>query len=412
MQNKTLYLLLFFSIPGIPSKNAINFEIPETERDTIASSVDEQTDSEDFLEFGQVLDCSTSIESLANGQTDTVPTEDKYHFPIERFLRRRQSPSASSTEVEIISKESTTANPIVTVQSSSSSNGVADKSKSPELFTDSENELDETLKVSSQDSFIDLLCKNPIYLEKASKPDVGSKAMPKNVSTPISTLMYGQLQMETENSFVDDSSDDIFADITVKNRTDNVFEITENNAFGNKIQIIAEKERMSHGGDTDDVQFVCVVRKAGEPDDVINLDTEPCTPEHQIGRRTGLIKRTSSKSDSTPPQGWLTKSSRLSPSESGSPRTPTNGKSADRGSSGHSKGSTSGRRKKLESWFKDDDGLMSRQRAVAGINRRRSAPSGGIAKKPSPKKKCFQERLLQHYNKVLVSPSGIDSDFE
>ncbi|XP_055629254.1 uncharacterized protein LOC129770439 [Toxorhynchites rutilus septentrionalis] len=400
---------------GMSSQNASNnFEVPETERDTETPAIDERSESEDYLDFGQVLDCSTQIECVAE-ETDTLPTEDKYHFPIDRLLRRRQTPSSSSTDIEILSNKSTTANPVVNVQSSSSSNGAADKSKSPELFTDdSENELDETLQISSQDSFIDLLHKTPVNLEKTLKANVGLKAMPKNVSTPISTLMYGQLQMETEDSYVDDSSNDIFADITVKNRTDNVFEITENNAFGNKIQIVTDNERPSSVGDTDEVEFVCVVRKAGDPNDVINLDTEASAPKKQIGWGAQLTEKTPPKSGSTTPQGWLTKSSRASPSVNGSPRTPTtnNGKSDDRGSSRRSRGGSSGRRKRLESWFKDDDEFASRQRVGTSSNRRRSAPVGGNTRKPSPKKKCFQERLLQQYNKILVSPSGIDSDFE
>ncbi|XP_062552274.1 protein suppressor of underreplication [Armigeres subalbatus] len=410
-----------------------NIEIPETERTSQAS--EGQTDSEDYIQFGQALiEPSTQIESSSEAlvrKTFTPLTDDNYDFPIDRFLQRK-TPSSSSTDLEIVSKESVTANNPVLV-SSCSSNG---REKSPDLFSDSE---DDTVKVISQDdSLMKLLFKSPVDLERTTQRDLKiPKFLPKfprtNVSTPISKLIHGPLQDETANSSNSDerpSSNDIFADLTVKNpdpnRTD-VFEITDNNAFGNKILVHAEKDSMSPLRDSDDVQFVSVLRPPDGPIEIVDLDTDVCTPKSQNGPPPEPMRRTTpSSKNSLPstPRGWLTKSNRSSDSDS--PRTPktTRKKSTPqsaRRSVGSCSSASSFKRKKLENWFRDaptddEDDFEECRRASMSVNRRRSAPVGGPGgsggKRISPRKKCFQERIIQRYNQILVSPSGMDSDFE
>lgn len=410
-----------------------NIEIPETER---TSQVSEgQTDSEDYIQFGQALiEPSTQTESSSEAlvrKTFTPLTDDNYDFPIDRFLQQK-TPSSSSTDLEIVSKESVTANNPVLV-SSCSSNG---REKSPDLFSDSE---DDTVKVISQDdSLMKLLCKSPVDLDRTTQQDFKiSKFLPRftrtNVSTPISKLIHGPLQDEIANSshtIERPSTNDIFADLTVKNpdpnRTD-VFEITDNNAFGNRILVHAEKDSMSPLRDSDDVQFVSVLRPPDGPIEIVDLDTDVCTPKSQNRLRPEQLRRsTPSSKNSLPstPRGWLIKSNRSSDSDS--PRTPkTTRKKSTPQSARRSVGSCSSaasfKRKKLEDWFRDaptddDDDFEDYRQATMSVNRRKSAPVGGPGgsggKRVSPRKKCFQERIIQRYNQILVSPTGMDSDFE
>lgn len=406
-----------------------NIEVPETERSSQAT--DDQTDSEGYLQFGQALfQPSSQIESSSETlvrKSVIASSDDKYNFPIDRFFQRK-SPSSCSTDLEIVSKESVIANNPILVSSSSSNC----REKSPDLFSDSE---DETVKAISQDdSLLNLLLKSPVDLEKTSKPNAPmQQPLPKflriNVSTPISKLLHGPLQNEIPCTATErPSSNDIFADLTVKNpdpnRTD-VFEITDNNAFGNQILVHAEKDSMSPLRDSDDVQFVSILRP---PDEIVDLDTNACTPKSQNGPAPNPLKRTPSSKGTLPatPRGWLTTKSNRS-SDSDSPRTPKTStrKSTPRTgrrSAGTNSTSSSFKRKKLENWFRDaptddDDDFEDCRRVSTSVNRRKSAPVGGGpggsgGKKVSPRKKCFQERVIQRYNQILVSPSGMDSDFE
>ncbi|XP_065075878.1 uncharacterized protein SuUR [Ochlerotatus camptorhynchus] len=403
-----------------------NIEVPETERSSPAT--EHQTDSEGYLEFGQALvqpssQSESSSETLVR-KSATVLADDKYNFPIDRLLRWK-SPSSSSTDLEVLSKESVLPNQPILV-SSSSSNG---REKSPDLFSDTDEEADETVKLGTQDdSLMNLLLKSPVNLETTSKPDV-PKPLPKflraKVSTPISKLLHGSLHEEPDLSVERSSSNDIFADLSVKNRDPNrtdVFEITDNNAFGNRIQVHAESDSMSPLRDSDDVQFVSVLRGPDNQIEIVDLDTEVCTPKSQNGAPPNRAKRTPSSKESlfSTPRGWLTKGNRSSDSEA-SPRTPTTGRkssSTERAKSTgrRSTGSSNVKRKKLENWFRDDDDddFEDRQRVSTSVNRRKSAPSSsaGCVKRISPRKKCFQDRIYQRYNQILVSPSGVDSDFE
>lgn len=403
-----------------------NIEVPETERSSQAT--EQQTDSEGYLEFGQALvQPSSQSENLSEAlvrKAATVLADDKYNFPIDRLLRRK-SPSSSSTDLEVLSKENTIPNQPILI-SSSSSNG---RDKSPDLFSDTDEESDETVQLGNQDdSLMNLLLKSPVNLEKTSKPNA-PKALPKflraTVSTPISKLLHGSLHEEPDLSGERSSTNDIFADLTVKhpdaNRTD-VFEITDNNAFGNRIQVHAESDSMSPLRDSDDVQFVSFLRGPDNPSEIVDLDTEVCTPKSQNGPPPNRLKRTPSSkgSQSSTPRGWLTKGNRSSDSGA-SPRTPTTGRkstSTERSKSTgrRSIGSSNVKRKKLENWFRDDDcdDFEDCQRISSSVNRRKSAPSSsaGCSRRISPRKKCFQDRIYQRYNQILVSPSGGDSDFE
>ncbi|EDS32222.1 conserved hypothetical protein [Culex quinquefasciatus] len=403
---------------GSPSRSpATNFEVPETE--SSSQKTEQQTDSEGYLEFGQALGCCNSESEISAdtviGKADHQPSilEEKYNFPIDRFLRRK---SSSSSEAQIVSKESVAKSPAVFV-SSSSSNGPA-REKSPDLFTDTEDELDETAKKDSiDDTITKLLMKSPVDLDKTvSQP--APKFPKNNVSTPISKLIHAQLQTTPGSSTQDASSDDMFADVTVRkaadpNRTD-VFEITDNNAFGNQILVHTERACMSplQQDSESDVQFVSVVRQPDDPIEIVDLDTEVSTPKSQTGRN--VHKTPSTTGSGGTPRGWLTKSSRHS-SDGGSPRTPTNSKRSTKcRRSDHGSGSGF-KRKKLDNWFQDDDDRgADGERASTSVNKRKSAPggSGGGSRKVSPRKKCFQERVLHRFNQILVSPTGFDSDFE
>lgn len=418
MYNCIIYIL--------ESEKTPHIEVPETERSS--QTTEHQTDSEGYLEFGQALvQPSSQSENLSETlarKSATVLADDKYNFPIDRFLRRK-SPSSSSTDLEVLSKESVRPNQPILL-SSSSSNG---REKSPDLFSDTDEEADETVKLGTQDdSLMKLLLKSPANMDKTSKPDA-PKPIPKflraNVSTPISKLLHGSLHEEPDRSVERSSSNDIFADLSVKNpdpnRTD-VFEITDNNAFGNRIQVHAENDSMSPLRDSDDVQFVSVLRGPDNPIEIVDLDTEVCTPKSQNGPAPNRSKRTPSSkgSLSSTPRGWLTKGNRSSDGDS-SPRTPTTGRkptSSERGKSTgrRSTGTSNVKRKKLENWFCDDedDDFEDRQRVSTSVNRRKSAPgsSAGCVKRISPRKRCFQDRICQRYNQILVSPSGVDSDFE
>lgn len=404
-------------IPGSPPRSpATNFEVPETE--SSSQKTEQQTDSEGYLEFGQALGCCNSESEISAdtviGKADNQPSilEEKYNFPIDRFLRRK---SSSSSEAQIVSKESVAKSPAVFV-SSSSSNGPT-REKSPDLFSDTEDELDETAKNDTiDDTITKLLMKSPVDLDKTvPQPPKFTKS---NVSTPISKLIHAQLQTTPGSSTQDASSDDMFADVTVRkaadpNRTD-VFEITDNNAFGNQILVHTERACMSplQQDSESDVQFVSVVRQPDDPIEIVDLDTEVSTPKSQTGRN--VHKTPSTAGSGGTPRGWLTKSSRHS-SDGGSPRTPTNSKRSTKcRRSDHGSGSGF-KRKKLDNWFQDDDDRgADGERASTSVNKRKSAPggSGGGSRKVSPRKKCFQERVLHRFNQILVSPTGFDSDFE
>lgn len=397
------------------------FEIPETAE--ASQKTEGQTDSQGYLEFGQALafphsDSGSSVETVIQKPEGSL-TEQTYNFPIDRLLGKK-SPSSSSTEVEMIagSKQSVVSNAIFI--SSSSSNG-AGREKSPDLFTDTEDEADETVKNSTQDSFMNLLLKSPLVMDKTVKPApvLLAKFGSTNVSTPISKLVHGQLCAESETPTGNTSSKDIFADVTTKpvdpNRTDNIFEITENNAFGHKIQVHSDKNSMSPLRNSDDVEFVSVLQKGDEP--ILIVDSEDCTPSLSELTPVEVNKQktpSTTGSGKSTPRGWLSKGDNRSPSGSRSPSTPKTRKNAKRrNGSGRSEGVTvTSRRRKLEQLFEEN--ASSCQTPTARVLRRRSAPASSEActRRYSPRKKCFQERVMKHYNQILVSPSGMDSDFD
>ncbi|XP_058462627.1 uncharacterized protein LOC131437363 [Malaya genurostris] len=389
------------NVPQQPANE--NIEIPETERSSQAT--ENQTDSEGFLEFGQALACGQS-------EGDQPVTEEKYCYSISRLFRVL-SPSSSSTDVEIVSKENGDLNPIVI---SSASTNEAAREKSPDLFSDSDEEADETVKNNSQDSLMDLLLKSPACFEQPAEPAAMPKFAKSNSSTPISKLLHATMHAEREDPTIDDSTNDIFADETTvterkgsPNRTDNVFEITDNNAFGNIVRFDPERDCMSPlKCCSQEIQFVGEYRINDDPIEIIDSQPEMRTPKSAT-KKVVTKKTPSSSGSTTTPQGWLSRSSR----NSSSPRTPT--REASRLSSttksgGSSERTTGFKRKKLENWFKDDGDCG--QASTSNVHWRRSAPSGASARKTSPRKKCFQERIAQRYTRILVSPSGFDSDFE
>ncbi|XP_053687744.1 protein suppressor of underreplication [Sabethes cyaneus] len=395
-----------------------NIEIPETERSS------QTTDTDEYLEFGQALHCTNSDSRSSTGtvilKTEHPIVEEKYHFSIERLLQRK-SPSSSSTDVEILSREGPPVPNVVIVSSSSSSNGGIVRGKSPDLFSDTEDEANQTVKYNSQDSFMDLLLKSPVVFDKMIKHE-SSSALPKlgqsNVSTPISKLMNAQLQSELQG---EESSDDIFADQTTvrkiasPNQTESVFEITDNDAFGNRVRVCAEKKTMSPvNTDVGDVQFIGAVRAMDSPIEISDSQTEVCTPKSQNRQVVDLRLVKSKSAESTGAvkkcTGWLSKTRRSLSLGNTSPKTPTSG---NRTSSAGDRRGSSLKRKKLENLFRDsDDDFADRKRSSTSINRRKLALASGSANRSSPKKKCFQERLIQRYNQILVSPSGFDSDFD
>ncbi|XP_055535785.1 uncharacterized protein LOC129724694 isoform X2 [Wyeomyia smithii] len=397
-------------ILSLPLKE--NIEIPETERSSQVAG--NHTDSEEYLELGQALVCGNS-NSRSSADTIIMKSppfvEEKYYFTIDRPLRRN-TPSSSSNDVEIVSKEVTNA---IVVSSSSNSDKRVGREKSPDLFSDTDDESNKTIKMNSQDSFLDLLLKSPVVFDRIIKTKPSTtrpKLVQSNVSTPISKLMHAQIQDESPD---EESLDDIFADQSTfkqtvsPNRTENVFEITDNDAFGKRVRVCAERKSMSPIDKDLGVQFVAEEQPYNSPIEIVDSQTENCNSKSQNKHPVDLKKATpKSEGTSAKRLGWLSKGRNNASPGGGSPKTPTARKKISSPGFGINRSServsntTSLKRKKLEDLF----------RASTSVNRRKSAPVTSSAKKSSPKKKCFQQRLIERYNQILVSPSGFDSDFE
>ncbi|KFB48234.1 AGAP005819-PA-like protein [Anopheles sinensis] len=344
------------NIPETATSSGGAIDIPET-----------VTDSEGYFQFGQ---------QISGGSTSTQPVlaDDRYRFPVEKLHQQPgtvKAASGSSLSGESLPNAQP---PVVTISSSDS------PPKSPPLFEDTDND---TLSMNSSDEDISILKK----LDKsASKSTPTSRAVPRktelvrrqpSVSTPIAKLMYGSLANVTPQREVNVSSADIFGlspIAPVPPALDNVFEITKNSAFANRIVVREDDEAgvrtmqlADDSSDDDEVQFV------DETVRVINVDDLSGTPKSDQRTSPGAAQRTPPSGGSnlglSPGRGWLGKSLRTS---SVSPRssnvTPTTRTRNSPGSGGNGSTFTRGgvpiirdanRRRKLEELFKDVEGYCS-----------------------------------------------------
>ncbi|XP_058120632.1 uncharacterized protein LOC131293990 [Anopheles ziemanni] len=343
------------NIPETATSSGGAIDIPET-----------VTDSEGYLQFGQ---------QISDGSTSTQPVlaDDRYRFPVEKLNQQPSTlkpASGSSLSGESLPNAQP---PVVTISSSDS------PPKSPPLFEDTDND---TLSMNSSDEDISFLKK----LEKsASKSSPSSSGVPRktelvrrqpSVSTPIAKLMYGSLANVTPHREVNVSSADIFGLSPIAPAApalDNVFEITKNSAFANRIVVREDDEagvrtmQLADDSSDDEVQFV------DETVRVINVDDLTGTPKtNERNISPGAAQRTPPSGGSnlglSPGRGWLGKSNRTS---SISPRssnvTPTTRRNSP-GSGGSGSTFTRGgvpvvrdanRRRKLEELFKDVEGYCS-----------------------------------------------------
>uniref|UniRef100_A0A182KGP7 Helicase ATP-binding domain-containing protein n=1 Tax=Anopheles christyi TaxID=43041 RepID=A0A182KGP7_9DIPT len=318
-----------------------NFTIPET-----------APDSEGYMQFGQEL-FSNGLASSQRSQPAPLATE-RYRFPFEKFLRNQVvgvvRSSSSSLSVESISNGQQQQQPIVISSSDSPS-----RAKSPPLFEDSDHDtrsLTSDSPFSDDDSLMELLANSrtsiplvPTEESRPSSPSIAPHRQP-SFSTPLTKLMFGPLASATGSQpdvTGNLSSMDMFAESLVQADGDNVFEITKNNAFPNRI-VVHEEEAgepslrlVDVSTDDDDVQIVEDVSDYG----IVNLLEETVgTPKSDKHNRAVVCQTTPPSGNGTganqafsPGRGWLGK--RLQTSASVSPasgkNTPSTSRSSPRG---------------------------------------------------------------------------------
>nr|XP_040225805.2 uncharacterized protein LOC120951269 [Anopheles coluzzii] len=338
-------------------------------------------DSEGYVQFGQELS-SNGLASSQRSQPAAFATE-RYRFPFEKFLRSQQGAirsSNSSVSVESIPNGQPQQQQPIVISSSDS----PPRAKSPPLFEDSDHDtrsLHSDTAFSDDDdlSLMELLAnsRSSAPLGKSGRPPSPSIALrrPSSFSTPITKLMFGQLadgQSSQPDGTGNVSSMDIFAESIVQAEGENVFEITKNNAFPNRIVVRGEEEGMpsltlvDDSSDDDDVQ---IVEESCER--VISLTEEPVgTPTRADKLNCAVVCQTTPPSGKgaagansalSPGRGWLGK--RLQTSASVSPasgkNTPTTSRSTPKGGSAGSSCSKplahivrdAKRRKKLDELF-------------------------------------------------------------
>uniref|UniRef100_A0AAG5D771 SNF2 N-terminal domain-containing protein n=1 Tax=Anopheles atroparvus TaxID=41427 RepID=A0AAG5D771_ANOAO len=350
--------------------------IPETDTDTGGGTYAPvtATDSEGYLQFGQ---------QVSDGSTSTQPVlaDERYRFPVEKFLPQ---PAGSKQSGSSLSGESiTSAQPPAPVITISSSDSPANRSKSPPLFEDdTEND---TLTLSSDDdiSLLDLLKKSATkrFPSRGASPKIATDRRLPSFSTPIAKLMFGSLADATPQREVDASSVDMFGvspigpvvAVAAAAAPEDVFEITKNNAFPNRIVVQGAAGgiptvRIADESSDDDVQFVDAT------DGAIALDDPSGTPTGKGRSKALSLQRTppsgGSNLGASPGRGWLGKSLRTSSiSPRSSSTTPTTTRKDSPGGSGgvgssYSRGGVhivrdANRRRKLEELFKDVDGCCN-----------------------------------------------------
>ncbi|XP_052859913.1 uncharacterized protein LOC128267165 [Anopheles cruzii] len=340
-------------------------EIPET-----------APDSEDYLPFGQ---------DISGANTSTQPVEladERYRFPIEKFNRthRPSKSSGSSPSVESVPNGQQPPGPTEVLVVSSSAESVRHP-KSPSLFGDTDNDTASIDSASSDDelTLADILAKSPGNIVPVRNEASLAVLRQASCSTPIEKLIRGPLHHGvTPVSPENVSSGDMFADSLVVEPTtagpaDNVFEITKNNAFANRIVVHEDAARggipmLRLEGDTseDEVQFVDVTERNAQ---LIDLDSEmPGTPKSFNNSRWNKLEALRTPQTGPPPSGsstssgWLGKSLRKTGSGSSGSTTPTSSKqSPQAGQSGSNRRTGSvgryptKRRRKLDDLFQTVD---------------------------------------------------------
>uniref|UniRef100_A0A182NJH2 Nuclear envelope membrane protein n=1 Tax=Anopheles dirus TaxID=7168 RepID=A0A182NJH2_9DIPT len=222
---------------------------PETNDYTVPETA---PDSQGYIQFGQ--DIPSFCSSTQPSASLPMATE-RYRFPFEKFLQSQGQlkSSSSSVSVESLPNGQVPAAEIVLISSSDSPL----RTKSPPLFEESDHDTKSlNSSLSSEDGALFMIDEGPT--------DVGFRARLPSFSTPITKLMYGPLAQqpqEPEPSNV--SSVDMFAESIVAGEpanNDNVFEITKNSAFANRIAVHGGDELRivddDESSDDDDVQFV------------------------------------------------------------------------------------------------------------------------------------------------------------
>uniref|UniRef100_A0A182MWN7 SNF2 N-terminal domain-containing protein n=1 Tax=Anopheles culicifacies TaxID=139723 RepID=A0A182MWN7_9DIPT len=342
------------------------------------------TDSEGYMQFGQ--------EISSHGYVSSQPSQlalatERYRFPIEKFLRSQGQLKSSSSSVSVESIPNGQPFPTggeIVISSSDS----PQRAKSPPLFDDSDHDTKSLSSCTSDTeddiSLMAILASSrnvaPIG-ERVPSPSLAPRRQPSSFSTPIAKLMFGPLANPagSEAEPVNVSSVDMFDEsLGGGENVDNVFEITKNNAFPNRIVVRSEVNgaaslKLANADDSsdEDVQFVnetngCIIDLV---DDIVS------TPKSDILNRAVVCQTTPPSGTLnpglSPGRGWLGKSLRTA---SLSPASGKNTPSTSRGSpnrrGGGSGGSTSNakpitpivrdskRRRKLDDVFQTMD-LMS-----------------------------------------------------
>ncbi|XP_053664019.1 uncharacterized protein LOC128713183 [Anopheles marshallii] len=358
-----------------------NYSIPEIDSSTIPETA---SDSQGYVQFGQ--------EISSHGYSSSQPFQpalatERYRFPIEKFLRNQGQLKSSSSSLSVESiPNGQPLPPVAEIVISSSDSQQRKSPKSPALFDDSDHDTKSLNSITSDTeddiSLMELLASSrtvaPIGTigERIPSPSIALRRLP-SISTPISKLMFGPLangQGESQPEPNNISSVDMFADSLVTGENvDNVFEITKNNAFPNRIAVHGEAngnaslKLVNLDDSTDeDVQFVdetvgCIIDLAN---DTVS------TPKSDVLNRAVVCQKTppsgALNQGVSPGRGWLGKSLRkvtLSPASGGNtPSTSRQSPNRRGGSSGCSranavpKGTTpivrdAKRRRKLDDLF-------------------------------------------------------------
>ncbi|XP_050091368.1 uncharacterized protein LOC126574969 [Anopheles aquasalis] len=387
---------------------------------TVPETLD--ADSEEFLQLGQgSISCSNTHQ---DHQPVTDVEEDRYCFPMDKFQQPACSSSSAASVVEQSipngQKPASGTDVVVITSSSSSSDARAKRLKSPSLFGDSDND---TASLESdcdaEISITDMLVKSPGNLlppstsKRSSEDRQRAVPLPRTLthcSTPIAKLITAPLPLATIGCDVGPSQElnlssaDIFADSPAfgqRQRTrlaENVFEITKNAAFPNRIVV---QENDATGGlpgtpvlriegdlsDDDDDDVVEIIEASEGVIDLVDDESDACKTKALEGQRTpqsstsnSSIRRTGSGAgglNRTPSSsGWLgkrTPTSSISPNSSNS-NTPTRGKPSPHlgGSDGNrrrigdrfSGREPSKRRRKLDEEFQESERSRTQARAT------------------------------------------------
>uniref|UniRef100_A0A182QQB6 Nuclear envelope membrane protein n=1 Tax=Anopheles farauti TaxID=69004 RepID=A0A182QQB6_9DIPT len=332
-------------------------------------------DSQGYIQFGQ--DIPSFCSSTQPSASLPMATE-RYRFPIEKFLQSQGQLKSSSSSVSVESLPNGQVPPTEIVLISSSESPL--RTKSPPLFEESDHDT------KSLSSSLSSEADDPFMLDEP--PDVGRNRLRlASFSTPITKLMYGALAEpprgnEPGNDPGDVSSVDMFAESIVEPpANDNVFEITKNNAFSNRIAVHGDDELRivdDEPSDDDSVQFVNET-KIDRTIDLVVVDTPNVLNRAVVFQSTPPSAGHTGNQVVSPGRGWLGKSLRAGNSPGSTPSTSRHspGKGGSGGMSGVRKVVTpvardSKRRRKLEELFQnvDDRGGKSQRKGARGMRKK------------------------------------------